>query len=176
MRHARFLLCMLVVVSVSAQEGPKTEITKWPDGKLAAAAITYDDSTINQFRVALPLMNERGLVGTFFVITAQIPGSKNMPTFVGRPIMDILKESATVPTSKDNVYERTSMLRYLGEIQRNEIVLANAGRSRTNLAGVDTALAKLRESGKTYAVGAIPYTPVRSEEAQAGRPRPVPAG
>jgi peptidoglycan/xylan/chitin deacetylase (PgdA/CDA1 family) len=167
MRYARFLLCILSVVSLSAQEGPRTEITKWPDGKLAAVAITYDDSTINQFRIALPLMNERGLVGTFFVITAQIPGSKNMPTFVGRPIMEILEESATVPTSAANVYERTSMLRYLGEIQRNEIVLATRVQP-SNLAGVDAVLGKLRESGQTYAVDAVPYVPVRSEEA--GRP------
>src|SRR5580765_3377420 len=97
---------------------PKTEITKWQDGKAAAVAITYDDSTINQFRIALPMMNERGLVATFFVITGQIPGSKNMPTFVGRPIMTILGESAMVPTNKDNVYERTSMISYLSEIQR----------------------------------------------------------
>jgi peptidoglycan/xylan/chitin deacetylase (PgdA/CDA1 family) len=163
----RFLLCLFFAVSLSAQEGPRTEITKWPDGKLAAVAITYDDSTINQFRIALPLMSERGLVGTFFVITAQIPGSKNMPTFVGRPIMEILKESATVPTSTANVYERTSMLRYLGEIQRNEIVLATRVQP-SNLAGVDAVLGKLRESGQTYAVDAVPYVPVRSEEA--GRP------
>src|SRR5262245_39306194 len=146
---------------------PVTEITKWPDGRQAAVAITYDDSTINQFRIALPLMNERGLVGTFFVITAQIPGSRNMPTFVGRPIMEILKESATVPTSASNVFERTSMLRYLGEIQRNDIVLASRVQP-ANLAGVDDVLAKLRTTGQTYAVGAIPYAPVRSEEA--GRP------
>src|SRR6476620_383822 len=143
MRHARLPLCMLAVVSVSAQEGPKTEITKWPDGKLAAIAITYDDSTINQFRIALPLMNERGLVGTFFVITGQIPGSKNMPTFVGRPIMDILKESAAVPTSKENVYERTSALRYLTEVQREEILVAlRPAPNPNNLASVDAALAK----------------------------------
>src|SRR4051794_29447761 len=71
----------LAVASAAALSGqsasPKTEITKWQDGKAAAVAITYDDSTINQFRVALPLMNERKLVGTFFVITGQIPGSKN---------------------------------------------------------------------------------------------------
>jgi len=161
------LLGVLAVASVSAQPRPKTEITKWPDGKLAAVAITYDASTINQFRIALPLMNERGLVGTFFVITAQIPGSTNMPTFVGRPIMEILKESATAPTSASNVFERTSMLRYLGEIQRNDIVLATRVQP-ANLAGVDDVLAKLRATGQTYAVGAIPYTPVRSEEA--GRP------
>ena len=167
MRYVTCVLGVLAAASASAQSDPKTEITKWPDGKLAAVAITYDDSTINQFRIALPLMNERGLVGTFFVITAQIPGSKNMPTFVGRPIMEILRESATVPTSASNVFERTSILRYLGEIQRNDIVLS-ARVQPANLAGVDDVLAKLRATGQTYAVGAIPSAPVRSEEA--GRP------
>jgi peptidoglycan/xylan/chitin deacetylase (PgdA/CDA1 family) len=167
MRHVTCWLGIVAVASVPAQSHPTTNITKWPDGKLAAVAITYDDSTINQFRIALPLMNERGLVGTFFVITAQIPGSKNMPTFVGRPIMEILEESATIPTSASNVFERTSMLRYLGEIQRNDIVLA-ARVQPANFAGVDDVLAKLRATGQTYAVGAIPYAPVRSEEA--GRP------
>ena len=65
-----------------AQATPATIVTKWQDGKDAALAITYDDSTINQFRIAVPLMNERGLPGTFFVITSQIPGSRHMPTFV----------------------------------------------------------------------------------------------
>ena len=165
LRFGAFALA-IVVAGLGAQ-APRTAVTQWQDGKAAAVAITYDDSTINQFRIALPLMNERGLVGTFFVITGQIPGSIRLPTFVGRPIMEILRESATVPTSAANVYERTSMLRYLGEIQRDEIVLASRVQP-TNLAGVDAVLAKLRDSGKTYAVGAIPYTPVRSEEA--GRP------
>ena len=95
-------------VATLSGQAPKTEITKWQDGKAAAMALTFDDATINQFRMLIPMMNELGLVGTFFVPTGQIPGSKNMPTFVGRPIMDILKESATVPTSMDNVFERTS--------------------------------------------------------------------
>ncbi|MDH5382955.1 MAG: hypothetical protein OEW75_19020, partial [Cyclobacteriaceae bacterium] len=34
----------------------ETEITKWRDNKKAAASITYDDGTINQFTVALPIM------------------------------------------------------------------------------------------------------------------------
>ena len=113
-------------VMLAAQAAsPATIITKWQDGKDAALAITYDDSTINQFRIAVPLMNERGLPGTFFVITSQIPGSRHMPTFVGRPIAEILKESETVPTNEQNVYERTSMLRYLAVAERNELVPAN---------------------------------------------------
>jgi len=58
MKHVQTALVtgLLSLVSVSAQE-PRTEITKWQDGKLAAVSMTYDDSTINQFRVALPMMN-----------------------------------------------------------------------------------------------------------------------
>jgi peptidoglycan/xylan/chitin deacetylase (PgdA/CDA1 family) len=121
------------------------------------------------------MLNERGLPATFFVITGEIPGSEYRPTFVGRPIMDIIRESATVPTNKDNALERSSMLRYLGEVQRVEIVLDNfrpnsaAGLiEKGNFAVFDKVLTMLRESGQTYAVGSKPLVPVRSQED--GRP------
>jgi peptidoglycan/xylan/chitin deacetylase (PgdA/CDA1 family) len=168
------LLCALQTAAVWGQQ-PRTEITKWQDGKQAAVSITYDDSTINQFRIAVPMMNERGLPATFFVITGEIPGSENMPTFVGRPIMEIVRESATVPTNKANALERSSMLRYLGEIQRVPIVLekfnANSAGGRIekgDFAYFDAVLAALRSTGETYAVGAKPHVPVRSQED--GRP------
>jgi peptidoglycan/xylan/chitin deacetylase (PgdA/CDA1 family) len=162
------------LVATGSGQTPRTDVTQWQDGRQAAVAITYDDSTINQFRIALPMMNERGLPGTFFVITAQIPGSRHMPTFVGRPIMDILRESATVPTNKDNVFERTSVLWYLGSIQRlPEAPTGNLNPLRAvqtgNFEAIEAALARLRATGNTYAVGTVPYIPVRSEEA--GRPR-----
>jgi peptidoglycan/xylan/chitin deacetylase (PgdA/CDA1 family) len=168
------LLCAVQTAAVWGQQ-PRTEITKWQDGKQAAVSITYDDSTINQFRIAVPMMNERGLPATFFVITGEIPGSENMPTFVGRPIMEIVRESATVPTNKANALERSSMLRYLGEIQRVPIVLekfnANSAGGRIekgDFAYFDAVLAALRSTGETYAVGAKPHVPVRSQED--GRP------
>ena len=170
----------MCVAPASAQE-PRTDITKWQDGKLAAVSITFDDSTINQFRIALPMLNERRLPATFFVITGEIPGSEYRPMFVGRPIMEIIRESATVPTNKDNALERSSMLRYLGEVQRIDIVLEHF---RPNSAGgliekgqfaeFDKVLAMLRESGETYAVGAKPVVPVRSQEA--GRPPAIHPG
>jgi peptidoglycan/xylan/chitin deacetylase (PgdA/CDA1 family) len=171
-KHLRLasLAALLCVETLSSQDA-RTTITKWQDGKLAAVSITFDDSTINQFRIAVPMMNERGLPGTFFVITGEIPGSEYRPTFVGRPIMDIIRESARVPTDRDNALERSSMLRYLGEIQRIEIVLENfnansAGRliEKGDFAYFDRVLTLLRESGETYAVGAKPVIPVRSQE------------
>src|SRR4051812_18005752 len=63
-----------------AQE-PRTEIMKWQDGKPASVSLTYDDSSINQFRVDMPLLNERAMPGTFFIITGDIQGSRNGPSF-----------------------------------------------------------------------------------------------
>lgn len=161
-------LCFLALGTMRAQE-VRTEIAKWQDAKHAAVSITFDDSTINQFRVALPMLNERGLPATFFVVTGEIPGSENRPMFVGRPIMEIIRESAKVPTSKENALERSSMLRYLGEVQRVQSVLDNfapnsaAGRiERGDFAYFDKVLALLRESGVTY--GLKPMPPVRSQE------------
>jgi peptidoglycan/xylan/chitin deacetylase (PgdA/CDA1 family) len=166
------------MVSLSAQ-APGTTITKWQDGKQAAVSITYDDSTINQFRIALPLMNERGLPGTFFIVTGEIPGSKYPPMFIGRPIMEILRESATAPTTKDNVFERTSVIWYLGTIERVEAAgTANLNPQRMiqsgDFAAVDAALAKVRATGVTYTAGGKPWVPVRSQEA--GRPPAAHAG
>ena len=162
------LACGLSVAPVAGQ-APTTEITKWQDGKQAAVAITYDDSTINQFRIALPLMNERGLPGTFFVITGEIPGSRYRPTFVGRPIADVLRESATVPTTRDNVFERTSVLWYLGEIQRVPEAAGNTNPQRAIQTGhfetIDAALATLRRTGIAYTVGNPLWLPNRSQEA-----------
>ena len=91
-----------------------TEITKWQYGKKGAVSITYDDGTINQFRVAVPIMNRLGLPGTFYIITGGIPGAKYVGKFVGRPVSQIIEESKTIPTNADNVFERASAARYLG--------------------------------------------------------------
>ena len=69
----RAFQALLLAAPLCAQSSG-SEVTKWQDGKDACVSITYDDSSINQFRVAIPLMNERGLPGTFFIITGDIDG------------------------------------------------------------------------------------------------------
>jgi hypothetical protein len=106
---------LLMATPLCAQSSG-SEVTKWQDGKDACVSITYDDSSINQFRIAIPLMNERALPGTFFIITGDIDGSKHQPAFIGRPIMDILSESEKTATAKENMLERTAMLNYLSTV------------------------------------------------------------
>jgi peptidoglycan/xylan/chitin deacetylase (PgdA/CDA1 family) len=91
-----------------------TWIAAWQDGRNGAVTVTYDDASINQFRVAAPLMTERGLPGTFFVLTGAVEGSKHAPRFVGRPVSEILHESATVPTGSGNYLERIAAAPFLG--------------------------------------------------------------
>jgi peptidoglycan/xylan/chitin deacetylase (PgdA/CDA1 family) len=96
-----------------AQVG-NTEISKWQYGKTAAVSLTYDDGSINQFRVAVPIMDGFGFPATFFIITGQIPGSQYHGTFIGRPTKTIVEETASVPTNQDNFFERASAIPYLG--------------------------------------------------------------
>jgi peptidoglycan/xylan/chitin deacetylase (PgdA/CDA1 family) len=62
-----FLTGCLVVNLCNAQPG-KTEITRWQDDKQGAVSITWDDGSINQFKVALPLLNSFKFPATFFII------------------------------------------------------------------------------------------------------------
>jgi len=94
------------------QQG-STSIMKWPDGKRGAITLTYDDGSINQFRVAMPIMDSLGLPATFYIVTGGLNGSEHKPKFIGRPLEEILVESASISTNKENFFERASAVGYL---------------------------------------------------------------
>lgn len=106
----------LVIISgpVASGQVGTTEITKWQYGKTAAVSLTYDDGSINQFRVAVPIMDSFAFPATFFIITGEIPGSHYHGTFVGRPAKDIVQETPAIPTNADNFFERASAIGFLG--------------------------------------------------------------
>ncbi|HTD40795.1 MAG TPA: polysaccharide deacetylase family protein [Mucilaginibacter sp.] len=117
------LKCLLLVSILSCKailsyaQSPaigSTTITEWQYGKNGAVSITYDDASRNQFLKALPVMERIKMPATFFVITGPITGSKYQGKFVGRPVAEIIKESATVPTNDQNFLERCSAAGYLG--------------------------------------------------------------
>ncbi len=105
---------MFLIFSATAQTVGKTKITKWQNGKKTAVSITYDDGSRNQFKTALPIMEQMNLRATFFVITGPIKGSVYPPKFVGRPVKEIISETKNVPTNADNFFERASASLYLG--------------------------------------------------------------
>jgi peptidoglycan/xylan/chitin deacetylase (PgdA/CDA1 family) len=98
----------------SAEPGTQTTITEWQYGKPGALSITYDDASRHQFTRALPLMKKLQLPATFFVITGPITGSQFQGKFVGRPVQNIITESANIPTDESNFLERCSAAGYLG--------------------------------------------------------------
>ncbi len=112
-----YFLLLVLTVACSQKDSDnigQTEIMKWQDGKNGAISLTYDDGSINQFRVALPLMDKQEFPATFYINTGSIPGSKYSAKFIGRPVEEIIKETATAPTDKNNLFERASAVGYLG--------------------------------------------------------------
>ena len=108
------VLAMIACSCLAVGQVGGTEITKWQYGMRGAVSLTYDDGTINQFRVAVPIMDGFGFPATFFIITGNIPGSHYHGTFIGRPTKAIIQETARVPTNKENFFERASAIGFLG--------------------------------------------------------------
>lgn len=113
--YLAFITCLISApcLAQTAASGTTT-ITEWQYGKNGAVSLTYDDASRHQFTRALPVMERLKLPATFFVITGPITGSKYQGRFIGRPVQDIIKESATVPTNDQNFLERCSAAGYLG--------------------------------------------------------------
>jgi peptidoglycan/xylan/chitin deacetylase (PgdA/CDA1 family) len=136
-----------------------TEITTWQNAKKGAVSITFDDGSINQFRQAIPILNRLGFRGTFFIITGNIPGSENGGKFIGRPIEDLIAESAVMPTNDGNFFERASAVAYLGipdavEFHTRAGTLFEQGKKEEAYAVIDEGFAAARL--KTVRIGPSP--------------------
>ncbi len=155
MQKLVFVALLLTLGSATApNQNPapvgQTEITKWQYGKNAAASLTYDDGSTNQFAKALPIMNRLQLPATFFIITGQIPGSQYQGRFVGRPVKDIIRETATIPTNQANFFERASAVGFLGYegtigFHTQAGALIDAGKPAEAYKVIDEAYKKVRE-------------------------------
>jgi peptidoglycan/xylan/chitin deacetylase (PgdA/CDA1 family) len=146
-----FAAVSFAIASCSANKKDHIDslITKWQDDKSGAVSITFDDGTINQFRVAMPLMDSLGFPGTFFIITGDIPGSKYQPGFIGRSPDLIIRETAAVPTDANNLFERASLVNYapyegLRDYFSQAGELYEDGRIQEACKLIDKAYAKLR--------------------------------
>lgn len=126
----------------------QTFITKWPGDRQSAISITYDDGIINQFTVARPIMNKLGLPGTFFIITGKVKGS-GKGQFIGKPAENIIKETYSSKTNKDNFFERASLIAYTGtneavEYHSNAGSLFESGKITEAYALIDEGYEKIR--------------------------------
>ena len=65
------------------QAGLRVLPLRWPGGAVAACSITFDDGTLDQYVVAAPLLDERNMRATFFVVTA--PRSSGLWWDAGTP-------------------------------------------------------------------------------------------
>jgi peptidoglycan/xylan/chitin deacetylase (PgdA/CDA1 family) len=115
----KFLLTISAAVlfsssTVKEKSVGQTQICKWQQDKAGAVSLTFDDAAVTQFRVAIPILNRLALPGTFYIMTGHIPGSQYRGKFIGRPVQEIINETATIPTNEDNFFERASAAAFLG--------------------------------------------------------------
>lgn len=157
-------LPVLFSTFASTQVG-KTEITKWQYGKNGAVSLTYDDGSINQFRVAVPIMDDFGLPATFFIITGNIPGSRYHGAFIGRPTRMIIEETARIPTNKDNFFERASAIGFLG-YERALQYHTHAGEVYDEGKNADEAYRVLDEAYKKVRTGAFNATTAHADSSE----------
>ncbi|MBL4678943.1 MAG: polysaccharide deacetylase family protein [Mucilaginibacter sp.] len=143
------ILAAVALAGIARAQPGQTNIARWQDDKTGAVSITWDDGSINQFKVALPILNKLHLPATFFIITGQIPGSTYHGKFIGRPIPDIIKETATIPTDQNNLFERASAAGYLGLIGPLDYhykagSLVDAGKTDEAIKVIDELYARVR--------------------------------
>lgn len=67
-----FLGIVFDCLSAYSQPEPEYSISPWFENKKAAVSITFDDNESGQFSHAVPIMNEKGIKATFFVITENV--------------------------------------------------------------------------------------------------------
>lgn len=146
--RAAALSLLLALISINIVIG-QTVITRWQNNKRGAVSSTYDDGSVNQFRNALPIMNRLNIPATFFIITGQIPGSQYQGKFIGRPVQAIIDETATIPTDKNNFFERSSAAGFLGytgtlDYHTNAGAQIDAGRPAEAYKIIDNLYQKVR--------------------------------
>ena len=64
-----FILLLISQLTFGEPTQPVYQIAKWLDDKKAAVSVNFDDNLPGQFTTALPIMNTKGVKGTFYVIT-----------------------------------------------------------------------------------------------------------
>lgn len=120
----RLLFLGLVIILAACQSNQQrkvgqTSVAKWQGDKRSAISITYDDGIINQLTIARPIMNKLGFPGTFYIITGKLENAAK-GKFVGRPPSEIIEESASIRTNKDNFFERASLIAFTGTTEAVE--------------------------------------------------------
>jgi peptidoglycan/xylan/chitin deacetylase (PgdA/CDA1 family) len=98
-------------------------------------------------------MDSLGIKATFFINTAHIKDNVIPPKFIGRSIDEIIRETATKPTDRSNLFERASALRFTGikgavELHNNAGTLVETDKFDEASAVVDKAFAEVRKQGR----------------------------
>jgi peptidoglycan/xylan/chitin deacetylase (PgdA/CDA1 family) len=109
-------------------------------------------------------MDTLGFKGTFFINTADIPGSMHGPKFIGRPLAEIIRETGNSGTNANNLFERASALRFLDiegavELHNQAGSLYEQNKIAEAFKVVDNAFATVRKKKSTSEIRPVLLEP-----------------
>jgi peptidoglycan/xylan/chitin deacetylase (PgdA/CDA1 family) len=91
-------------------------IAKWQGDKRAAVSLTFDDAQDSQRDIVVPEMNRRGMLGTFYLITGFVDGSRFLPKYIGDDVFALRASARRSATTPANVRVRATAIRFLGKM------------------------------------------------------------
>ncbi|MHC1780957.1 MAG: polysaccharide deacetylase family protein [Bacteroidales bacterium] len=116
-RMLKYILFLAFFIVLPVALKAQSEVLRWMDGKSGAVSVTFDGGTVNQFKVAMPILNEHNFKGTFYIVTGDVNDAEYRGEFIGRPLNEIVEETKEQKTNASNLFERSAALRYLESSQ-----------------------------------------------------------
>src|SRR6476661_3453606 len=83
---------------------------QWPDGKRIALSVTFDDARLSQADVGLPILNEYGAKGTFFVSFPNLEQRLDIWRAAEKHGHEIANHTVTHPCSGNFAFSRCNPL------------------------------------------------------------------
>ncbi len=170
-RQTAHWLLPLLLVACANPLPPQVETGfRWPDGKLAAVSLSFDDSRDSQLDVGMPLLERLGVRATFYVVPERVESRLEDWRRLARDGHEIANHSLRHPCTGNFPWSRDRALEeYTIEGMRAELIEAN--RLLNQMLGVDPATFAY-PCGQTF-VGrgreTRSYVPVVAELFVAGR-------
>jgi peptidoglycan/xylan/chitin deacetylase (PgdA/CDA1 family) len=127
MRTAIFIVAVLIPLrGAHSQSAGGDTVVQWPEGKLAAISLTFDDARLSQVDAGIPLLDRYGVKATFFVVPGAVEERLEGWRNAQRAGHEIGNHSFVHPCTGNFAWARDKALEdYSLERMREELLTAN---------------------------------------------------
>ena len=126
-RSSMFPLLTALLLTALQTGWAQSRTFAWPEGKQVALSLSFDDARASQATTGIPVLNEYGVKGTFYVVPSAVKGQlENWKKAVAAG-QEIANHSVNHPCTGNFPWSRSRALEdYTQESMRAELAEANA--------------------------------------------------